>query len=89
MVAGDIGQPRLTHGRDGAPTATIVGDTGTSRQIVIPFLVGTAVGGVAGAVAGTLLSAQTGHLVAALIEAVGRRGVTGERDEPRFELLLQ
>jgi len=67
----------------------MAGDAGPSRQIVVPFLVGTAVGGVAGAVAGTLLSAQTGHLVAALIEAVGRRGSTGDRDQPRFELLLQ
>ncbi len=59
------------------------------RSIVVPFLLGTAVGGVAGAVAGTLLSDQATHLVAALIGHVGRRLADGEREEPRFELLLQ
>ncbi len=61
----------------------------SSRDVVVPFLIGTAVGGVAGALAGTLLSAHTTQLVAALIEAVGRRGHEASRDELRFELMLQ
>jgi uncharacterized membrane protein len=59
------------------------------RNVVVPFLVGTAVGGVAGAVAGILLSHQMTQLVAALIGAIDRRLTDAERDELRFELLLQ
>lgn len=54
-----------------------------------PFLVGTAVGGLAGAVAGTLLSQQTRRLLIGLIHLVGRRLSDAERDQLRFELLLQ
>ena len=56
---------------------------------IVPFLVGTAVGGVAGGLAGTLLSKHTIHLVAAIIGAVDRRLSSADRDELRFELLLQ
>ena len=59
------------------------------RGGVLPFLLGTAVGGVAGAVAGVLLSDQTTHLIAALLGHAGRRRPNGDRGEPRFELLLQ
>jgi hypothetical protein len=55
---------------------------------LVPFLLGTAVGGVAGAVVGTLLGGHAAHFFAALIEMVERRD-TGERSRPRFELLLQ
>ncbi len=54
-----------------------------------PFLMGTAVGGIAGAVAGTLLSQQTRRLLIGLIHLVGRRLSDAERDQLRFELLLQ
>ena len=56
---------------------------------VYPFLVGTAVGGVAGAVVGTLLSEHMTHLVATMIGLINRRLTAAERDELRFELLLQ
>ena len=59
------------------------------RDAVRPFLLGTAVGGVAGAVAGTLLSHQTRRLLVGLIHVVSRRLSDAERDELRFELLLQ
>ena len=59
------------------------------RDAMRPFLVGTAVGGVAGAVAGTLLSHQTRRLLLGLIHLVTRRLSDAERDELRFELLLQ
>lgn len=55
----------------------------------MPFLLGTAVGGVAGGLAGTLLSKHTIHLVAAIVGAVDRRLSAADRDELRFELLLQ
>ena len=54
-----------------------------------PFLLGTAVGGLAGAVAGTLLSDRTRRLLLALIRVAGRRLTDAERDQLRFELLLQ
>jgi len=57
--------------------------------VVVPFLLGTAVGGVAGAVVGTALSHHTTHLIAAMIGHLGRRLSDADRDEPRFELLLQ
>ena len=59
------------------------------RDVVRPFLLGTAVGGVAGAVAGTLLSHQTRRLLVGLIHVVSRRLSDAEREELRFELLLQ
>ena len=59
------------------------------RDAMRPFLVGTPVGGVAGAVAGTLLSHQTRRLLLGLIHLVTRRLSDAERDELRFELLLQ
>ena len=59
------------------------------RGAMTPFLLGTAVGGVAGAVAGTLLSHQTRRLLVGLIRLIGRRLTDAERDELRFELLLQ
>jgi len=57
--------------------------------VVVPFLLGTAVGGVAGAVVGTLLSRHTTHAIVALINMVDRRLSARDRDELRFELLLQ
>lgn len=60
-----------------------------SGSTVVPFLLGTAVGGVAGGLAGTLLSKHTIHLVAVIIGAVDRRLSAAERDELRFELMLQ
>ncbi|MER3436277.1 MAG: hypothetical protein C4346_00830 [Chloroflexota bacterium] len=56
---------------------------------IVPFLLGAAVGGVAGAVVGTLLSQHTMHLVASVITLVDRRLRESERERLRFELLLQ
>jgi len=56
---------------------------------VVPFLLGAAVGGAAGAVAGTLLGRQTTQFVASLIGVVDRRLTRAEEGEPRFDLLLQ
>ena len=56
---------------------------------VRPFLIGTAFGGLAGAVAGTMLSQRTRRLLVGLIQLVGRRMSDAEREELRFELLLQ
>ena len=56
---------------------------------MLPFLLGAAVGGAAGAVVGTLLSKQTTQLVASLIGVVDRRLTDADEGEPRFDLLLQ
>ena len=61
---------------------------GSGSNLVIPFLLGTAVGGLAGAIVGTLLSGHAAHLVATLVEIVDRRD-GDDRDRPKFELLLQ
>jgi len=57
------------------------------RGPVIPFLLGTAVGGVAGAVVGGLLSDHVVHLVGGMVGVIDRR--SSADDEPRFDLLLQ
>jgi hypothetical protein len=64
------------------------GDAAGSSSIA-PFLTGAAVGAAAGVVAGTLLSRHAVHLIAALIDAVDRRRWREEREQLRFELLLQ
>ena len=61
----------------------------SGRDTLRPFLLGTAIGGVAGAVAGTLLSQQTRRLLVGLVHLAGRPLTDAERDELRFELLLQ
>lgn len=71
-----------------APADGAVPD-GSAGSSVRPFLIGTAVGGVTGAVAGTLLSQATRRLLVGLIHLVTRRLTEDERDELRFELLLQ
>lgn len=56
---------------------------------IAPFLIGTAVGGLVGAVAGTLLSNATRRFLIWLIHLVGRNLSDEDRDRLRFELLLQ
>ncbi len=84
----------MTSGRDGERSSK--GQSSVLRfpqnggcDSVGPFLIGTAIGGVAGAVAGTLLSDRTRRLLVGLIRLAGRRLSDAERDELRFELLLQ
>ena len=72
--------------------AIIKGDSpraSAGRRSLAPFLVGTAIGGLAGAVLGTLLSAYTAQAVAALIHVAGRRSVERDRERLKFELMLQ
>jgi hypothetical protein len=56
---------------------------------LVPFLAGAALGGVAGALLGTLLSAYTAQAVAALIHFTGRRSVGRDQERLKFELMLQ
>ena len=72
-----------SHDSNGARSVNGVG-----YSPVVPFLLGTAVGGLAGAVVGTLLSGHAAHLFSALIEVVERRDAE-DRARPKFELLLQ
>jgi branched-subunit amino acid ABC-type transport system permease component len=60
----------------------------TGSNPVVPFLLGTAVGGLAGAVVGTLLSGHATHLVATILEIVDRRDDQNKR-RPKFEFMLQ
>lgn len=55
---------------------------------VVPFLLGTAVGGLAGAVVGTLLSGHATHLMATLLHVIGRRD-EGLKRRPKFEYMVQ
>lgn len=78
---------RRRFDRSGKSDADGVSDA--RPDAIRPFLIGTAVGGVAGAVAGTLLSQQTRRLLLGVIHLVDRRLTDAEREELRFELLLQ
>lgn len=65
------------------------GDESRKTSPIVPFLLGTAVGATTGVLAGALLSRYGVHLVAALISAIERRDGRDDRDQIRFELLLQ
>ena len=54
-----------------------------------PFLLGTVIGGLAGAIVGTALSPHTRGFLVGLYHLVSRRLSSSERDQLRFELLLQ
>lgn len=91
-VAGDpvIGVSGVTVPRPWRRRQAAIADDAPVRSgTVRPFVIGTAVGGLAGAVAGTLLSQRTRRLLVGLIHLAGRRLSDEEREELRFELLLQ
>ena len=69
--------------------AELPGASAAQSSPVGPFLLGTVVGGVAGAVVGTALSPHTRSFVVGLYHLVNRRLASSERDQLRFELLLQ
>lgn len=75
-----------TAHENGVADMNMIDDSGDP---LLPFLVGAAVGGIAGAVVGTILSQRTTHLVAALISVVDRRLHEADRERLKFELLLQ
>jgi len=60
-----------------------------SGSPVGPFILGTVVGGLAGAVLGTALSPHTRGFLVGLYHLVNRRLASSEHDQLRFELLLQ
>ena len=72
-----------SHDRNGAASGVGVG-----QNPFVPFLLGTVVGGLAGAVVGTLLSGHAIHLFSMLIDVVERRD-GDDNGHPKFELLLQ
>ena len=59
------------------------------RSPLGPFIAGTIVGGLAGTILGTALSPHTRGFVVGLYHLVSRRLSSAERDQLRFELLLQ
>jgi hypothetical protein len=72
-----------------APIMSSVSPLPGSGPPIAPFLIGTAVGGLLGAVAGTLLSNATRRLLLWIIHLADRRLSDEDRDRLRFELLLQ
>ena len=62
---------------------------GPSGSRVGPFILGTVIGGLAGAVVGTALSPHTRGYLVGLYHLVNRRLSSSEHDQLRFELLLQ
>ncbi len=65
------------------------GVQGPTASRVGPFILGTVVGGLAGAVVGTALSPHTRGFLVGLYHLVNRRLASSEHDQLRFELLLQ
>ena len=59
------------------------------RSPVAPFVVGAAIGGIAGTIVGTALSPYTRGMIVGLYHHISRRLSSTERDQLRFELLLQ
>ena len=59
------------------------------RSPVRPFVLGTFIGAIAGAILGTALSPHTRGFLVGLYHLLNRRLSTSERDQLRFELLLQ
>jgi hypothetical protein len=64
-------------------------EQGPSVSRIGPFILGTVVGGLAGAVLGTALSPHTRGFLVGLYHLVNRRLAASEHDQLRFELLLQ
>jgi hypothetical protein len=75
--------PDSSHDLEGA------GIQGPAGSRVGPFILGTVVGGLAGAVVGTALSPHTRGYLVGLYHLVNRRLASSEHDQLRFELLLQ
>lgn len=69
--------------------AQTCGEPSHSRSPVGPFVLGTFVGAIAGAILGTALSPHTRGFLVGLYHLLNRRLSSSERDQLRFELLLQ
>ena len=74
-----------------ATTALQAGTDRERAQIspIPPFVLGTVIGGLAGAILGTALSPHTRGYLIGLYQLTNRRLSSAERDQLRFELLLQ
>lgn len=79
----------LDDGSDSPAERVQAEQESSSGRPVHPFLLGTIVGGLIGAVLGTALSPHTRGLLVGLYHLVNRRLSSSERDQLRFELLLQ
>lgn len=73
-----------------SPVAVLAADSASPLPSRVgPFVAGTLVGGVAGAVLGTALSPYTRGIFVGLYHLINRKLSSSERDQLRFELLLQ
>lgn len=64
-------------------------NAGNQSSFVAAFLIGTAVGGVAGAAVATLLSPYTAATLSSVYASIARNLPGKEDVKPKFELLLQ
>lgn len=76
----------MSSGKRNAAQSISAGHHGSTP--VVPFLLGTAVGGLAGAAVGILLSGQAAHLLTFVIDVVERRE-GHDRNRPKFEWMVQ
>jgi hypothetical protein len=87
MTTSALQRPTTTLGEAVIDTSVELDEPGTSA--FRPFIVGTIVGGVAGALLGTALSSHTRGFIVGLYQLAQRRLASSDRDRLRFELLLQ
>lgn len=71
------------------PRPMQIGAETNPRSPVGPFVLGTFIGAIAGAIVGTALSPHTRGFLVGLYHLLNRRLSSSERDQLRFELLLQ
>jgi hypothetical protein len=78
------------HDRDPQPEPAPSANCETVQSSPLaPFVLGTVIGGLAGAILGTALSPHTRGFLIGLYHLASRRLSSSERDQLRFELLLQ
>lgn len=80
---------RVFRQQESTVPKNLAGTASTSTSAVPPFLLGTIVGGILGAVVGTALSPHTRGFLVGLYHLINRRLTSADRDQLRFELLLQ
>ena len=82
---------RLDPGEQAVPDSVpaVQQPDASARSPVAPFVVGAAIGGIAGTIVGTALSPYTRGMIVGLYHLISRRLSSSERDQLRFELLLQ
>lgn len=79
----------LTEPNEALTFEPLVDPRPSRRSPTSLFVIGAMIGGIAGAIVGTALSPYTRGLIVGLYHLINRRLSSSERDQLRFELLLQ